>query len=132
VNDGRWKLVYRPAHPQRSELFDLANDPRETRDLFTRRPVELEPLMRELAARDPWRDRPFDPPPDDANPQFTRALAALGYADESDCDPSAPEWAWSCLTDGTQTTDRGPCPRCGAPRVLVVAGASPLPTPTAR
>ncbi|MBI5435457.1 MAG: sulfatase [Planctomycetes bacterium] len=132
VSDGRWKLLYRPAHPRRSELFDLASDPGETRDQLAQQPAVLATLLRELAARDPWRDRPFEPLPDDANPQFTSALAALGYAAESDRELGAPEWAWNCIADGTQTPDRGPCPRCGAPRVLVAAGESPLPTPTAR
>src|SRR5262245_36100705 len=59
VVDGGWKLLYRPARPAASELFDLSADPRELRNLFAQRPDQVLRLQRLLAARGGWVDRPF-------------------------------------------------------------------------
>lgn len=48
VRDGRWKLVMRAG--KASELYDLADDPRETHDLLARKPAVAQRLARTFAA----------------------------------------------------------------------------------
>lgn len=73
--DGRFKLIVAP----RPELYDLAADPREKRNLLDGTPAEREParrLKRELAAaRRAFRIHP----PEEADPELTNALKSLGY-----------------------------------------------------
>lgn len=130
VNDGAWKLLYRPAHPHRSELFQVARDPREEQNLFGQREAEGRRLLRDLAARDPWVDRPFEERAGDTDPDIAHALLALGYAEAGSANELVgPRWEWLCLAGCARGTERGPCPNCGAPRVLIVAGASLFPSP---
>ena len=54
VVDGRWKLIvpFPPNLPDgAAELYDLANDPHETRDLAAENPAEVSRLTKLLAAR---------------------------------------------------------------------------------
>ncbi len=45
VREGDWKLVWAPALPARVELFNLANDPGETRDLSVANPAKVAELQ---------------------------------------------------------------------------------------
>ncbi len=72
VRDGRWKLIEGAA----TELYDVAADPAEIRDLAARRPAEVAGLQRILDERFP--DAPHAP--GRALDAATRArLEALGY-----------------------------------------------------
>ena len=122
ISDGTWKLIYRPAHSARSELFLLSQDPGEERNLLHERPQQVERLLAQLAARAPWVDRPFDPAPHDPAPQVTRALLSLGYGSDQSRTVLEPDWDWVCPHDGARSAQAGPCPHCGAARVLLASG----------
>lgn len=86
VQDGTWKLVHgsgfkRPravAGPSGLELYDLASDPGETRNLATVRTDELRRLRRELLA---WtKARPGRHSGQKEDEETDKALRALGYA----------------------------------------------------
>lgn len=73
--DGRFKLIVAP----RPELYDLAADPKETRNLLADPRADREPARRLkqalAAARKSFRIHPAAP----ADPELTRALQSLGY-----------------------------------------------------
>ena len=70
VVDGRWHYIHGP----RPELYDLAADPGETRDLASRQPREVERLRAELARA------PRGPAvPAGVDSATAERLAALGY-----------------------------------------------------
>jgi arylsulfatase A-like enzyme len=50
VNQGRWRLIYRAVTPERSELFDKWEDPREQRDLTEEHPEVIEDLSDKASA----------------------------------------------------------------------------------
>lgn len=129
ISDGEWKLLYRPAHPQRSELFNLASDPGEVHDLSSSQPRELERLLRELAARKAWLYRQAERQEEDPNVQFTDALLALGYTAVNVERSEVPTWEWSCISCGALNSIPGICLPCAAPRVLIASGESPLVVP---
>jgi arylsulfatase A-like enzyme len=78
VNDGRWKLIahYAGADYTRFELFDLAADPHEQRDVFERHPEEAKRLLAYLESRGAVVPNPPRPTLDDATRE---RLRALGY-----------------------------------------------------
>lgn len=96
VCDGEWKLTYRPHMFEATELFNLVQDPGETRNLVAlHRDVYLR-LMADLAARDPWVLAPF---PDDgsAGDSLGQALEGLGYAGGEDGGGGSDlDWWWTC------------------------------------
>ncbi len=77
--DGRFKLIVAP----RPELYDLAADPGETRNLLDGPPGQREParrLKRELAAvRQAFQAHPAEA----ADPELANALRSLGYVSGS-------------------------------------------------
>jgi arylsulfatase A-like enzyme len=82
VIDGGWKLVWRPLHPEASELFQLDEDPHETRNRLRSDPDQVVRLQRLLARHGGWVTTPCHDA-DDGN--IDRALAGeilqkLGYA----------------------------------------------------
>jgi len=127
--DRDWKLIYRPSRPDRSELYDLANDPSEQRNLFAARPEEARRLERELARHGGWVSAPFAAPgpaaPASPGAADARgALAALGYAGGAEGSASgAPEWEWTCPDHpGVREPRAGACPSCASPLLLVGRG----------
>ncbi|MEJ2085290.1 MAG: sulfatase [Acidobacteriota bacterium] len=121
--DLRWKLIYRPTHPDRSELFDLDQDPDERVNLFGQRPEQELRLLQELARRRPWVLEPFAP--DEAADDLEAAqaaLTALGYLGGSDTAVTELDWEWFCPE---RRDERHESPRdveCATPLVPVLAG----------
>jgi arylsulfatase A-like enzyme len=131
--DAEWKLIYRPAHPQESELFHIASDPRERIDRFDAEPAQVERLLAALAQARPWVTRPFESGAADPEADAARgALAALGYAGgEPDALFATVEWDWICPRHAEELSRApAPCGRCQGPRVPVARarkGAHPWP-----
>jgi len=117
--DARWKLVYRPAHPEASELFDLARDPRELQNRAAEEPARARDLERELARAAPWVTAPFPPLDPQSAAATQRALSGLGYTG-GDARASGPAWRWTCPEHREWSSDeRASCPRCGSPPLLI-------------
>jgi len=120
LGDGRWKLIYRPSRPERSELFDLEADPGETRNVADARPQEVERLLADLARRRPWVDHPFPGGDGALSDEERGALVALGYAEEpADRGDAGPAWGWRCPEGGPIRDEPGICGEGGDPMVLV-------------
>jgi len=122
VVEGGWKLMWRPEHPEASELFDLEADPLETANRMEERPDQAVRLRRLLAEKAPWVTEPFPPSGDGADLSAAqRALAQLGYSGDGS-EKEGPRWAWTCPEHGDErSAEPRPCPRCGAPPLLVRA-----------
>src|SRR6185369_5064858 len=73
IQDERWKLIDGPA----PELYDLANDGAELRDLRSEQTGRASALARALAALTGGHEGPVTPVPIDR--ETARKLAALGY-----------------------------------------------------
>lgn len=82
VVDAGWKLVWRPLHPQASELFHLESDPREASNRYAHEPAQVLRLQQLLAAHGGWMTTPCNQPEDPSlDPaEAARILAQLGYA----------------------------------------------------
>lgn len=116
VVEQEWKLVYRPVRPRKSELFHLASDPGETRDVSEQHPEVVQRLLLELAREAPWVSEPFAPLAA-AGEDVQATLSELGY---TGTDPVEAEWEWSCPEHRSERwPERGPCPSCGLPPLLV-------------
>ena len=82
VRRGNWKLIWpiAPDHPilgTKPQLFDLAHDPGETRNLAEQEPARLAEL-RQLV--DPWVARgPVERHTENVSPEALEQLRALGY-----------------------------------------------------
>jgi hypothetical protein len=76
--DRTWKLIYRYSYPDESELYDLAEDPRELNNLFARHPEQVRRLKATLDKHNGYVTAAFTDAalPDEA---ALRALEALGY-----------------------------------------------------
>lgn len=68
VRSGQWKLIQFFEHPGTPELYDLAADPEETRDVAGREPERVKELLAELArwrhdvqAQMPTKNPAYDP-----------------------------------------------------------------------
>ena len=85
VRDGRYKLIEAP----RPELYDLRDDPGETRNLAGRLPQQVERLRRAL---EPFRGADA-PAPSAMDEETLRSLQALGY-----------------IASGASATPEGPLP----------------------
>lgn len=77
--DRQWKLIYRPRHPEQSELYQLEEDPRELRNLYSKSHAQVERLLAKLNEFDGFVDEPFGQG-DDAD--ALDRLRSLGYVDE--------------------------------------------------
>jgi arylsulfatase A-like enzyme len=111
--DARWKLVYRPSHPEASELYSIADDPHEASNLLRTRPEEVVRLERELARFQGWVTKPFPPIGSvQSRAGAQRTLNNLGYSGSGG--PMDLEWSWSCPAHpDVVVSDPGVCPRCG-------------------
>jgi arylsulfatase A-like enzyme len=118
--DRQWKLIYRPTKPEASELYEIARDPRELKNVFRDRPDEVLRLERELARHGGWVTEPFGKDASAPDPQDAQhALEALGYAGGG-TQEGAPRWAWTCPEHASVRQDaRGKCPTCGTPLIPV-------------
>jgi arylsulfatase A-like enzyme len=76
ATDGRWKIIYRPNKPEKSELYDLRADPHETENLYTRESHEAARLQTELMQFDGFVTNPLGPSTD---PDILERLRSLGY-----------------------------------------------------
>jgi len=120
--DRDWKLIWRPNHPELSELYHLAEDPGELEDLWAWDHPEALRLRRLLGAHAPWVSAPFALDEAGSSEQFEHALRSLGYTGD-DGEASGPEWEWVCPEDYGRRADRlGRCPDCGEPMILIAAG----------
>ena len=117
VSDGRWKLLWRPAAPEASELFDLADDPLEASDRFASEPKVVQRLLGDLAARRPWVLEPFAGAGGTTSDVTRDVLAELGYAGSGASHETNSTWSWFCPADAESTNAARTCPRCGAPAV---------------
>ncbi len=82
VVDQGWKLVWRPLHPEASELFHLDADPGELANLLASEPAQLARLQALLARHDGWVTAPCHTS-DEAGLDLAAAqqvLSELGYA----------------------------------------------------
>ena len=115
--DKEWKLIYRPLDPAKSELFHVAEDPKETVNRYAEEPEEARRLLELLAERAPWVTEPFAGLEHDENAQA--ALGDLGYVEGETSDAT---FAWTCPAHmELRFEERGPCPECGKPPIPVRA-----------
>lgn len=119
VIDWPHKLIYRPMHPERSEIYDLAADADEAKNLYTSDEALAIRLRRELAKASPWVPGPYEKV--DGQEQDAAAKAALeklGYTEGQTVDPS---WNWTCPEHMDETLE-GPtsrCSRCKSPPLMI-------------
>ncbi|MFH0944266.1 MAG: sulfatase, partial [Planctomycetota bacterium] len=119
-----WKLIYRPSFFDRSELYNLREDPRETRNLWAVETNVRRDLLQELARRDSWCTQRFpETGEDDPDREAAAgALESLGYVGGESADAASdPRWAWTCIDHQDVLMDkRGVCPRegCGLRLIL--------------
>lgn len=73
---GKWKLIYRPREPRKSELYDLSSDPRETTNLYLRESDQAERLKAKLARFNGFVTKPFGT---NLDPDVLERLESLGY-----------------------------------------------------
>ena len=80
VTDGRWKLIHREGDPQRTELYDLREDPGERTNLAAAHPEQVSRFL-ELLAVFAQRNSPVSATPGqvEISPEELEALRALGY-----------------------------------------------------
>jgi len=77
--DGTWKLVYRPTHPEQSELYHLAEDPRELENLYSDGHAEVARLREELDRFDGFVESSFG---EGVDAEVLERLRSLGYVEE--------------------------------------------------
>lgn len=96
--EGTWKLIYRPTSPEDSELYDLASDPLELKNLFGERRDVVQRLARQLVDHRGWVREPFPPDPESSPEQQAQArdtLKGLGYIGSDGDVLARPEhWVW--------------------------------------
>ena len=84
IHDGRWKLVHHLMHEEFT-LFDLDQDPLETRDVSEQNPAEVERLTRlllELVSAAARRANDFEQSAElDLSPALQQQIKDLGYGE---------------------------------------------------
>ena len=82
VCDGRFKLIYKPLHPETSELYDLEQDPDEARNLFASHTEVAAVLIADLERRAAFVLEPLGAAlPDEGT---SSALSDLGYLESNE------------------------------------------------
>ncbi len=76
--DDNWKLIYRPRHPDLSELYHIAEDPGELQNLYHKNHPEALRLRAYLDESGGYVDGPFGESMDE---ETKKRLEALGYVD---------------------------------------------------
>ncbi len=80
LTDGRWKYIHHSIRREESELYDLANDPRETRNRFTDHPDIAKRFQAELKRRAYLPEGLLGE--QRVGPRVVEQLRALGYLAE--------------------------------------------------
>jgi len=122
VVDWPHKLIYRPLHPEQSELYDLATDPDEAHNLYASEAALAVRLRRELARSSPWVPGPYESVTGAEQDEAAhRALAELGYAAGQTVDPT---WSWTCPEhmDALLEGPKSRCGRCQSPPLMIKRG----------
>jgi arylsulfatase A-like enzyme len=88
VTDGRWKLIRYPKIDH-TQLFDLASDPSEMKDLAAD-PAHRAQVQRLMMLMDQWRQRINDPAPLTAEKLMKKEIDLTGH--ERQPDQWQPEW----------------------------------------
>jgi arylsulfatase A-like enzyme len=73
-----WKLIYHKENPENSELYHLATDPDELRNLIDLHPQERDRLLAVLEAAGPLEIE-VNPDPGMEDPEMIEKLRSLGY-----------------------------------------------------
>ncbi|HUU82896.1 MAG TPA: sulfatase [Phycisphaerae bacterium] len=74
--DRQWKLIYRPRHPDKNELYNLRDDPGELHNLYGRESTQAERLLAALKEFDGFVDQPFG---EGTDAEALERLRAMGY-----------------------------------------------------
>jgi hypothetical protein len=120
--DGDWKLVWRPNHPDRSELFHISEDPGELTNEWSWDHPEAVRLKRELGSHAPWVTEPFEEVGGDVGGAFEAALESLGYVGGGE-KSEGPEWEWVCPEHhGARSETLTRCEECSSAMILIAAG----------
>lgn len=115
--DSRWKLIYRPTRPERSELYDLRADPEEQVNLRGQEDEHYRRLLIELAHRQGWVLQPFELEGGGSSEETLQLLAKLGYVDGGSGEGSGAAqrglaWEWVCPEDAGRSPRAGRCEAC--------------------
>lgn len=120
--DAEWKLIYRPAHPEATELYHIAVDPHETKNVLAQAPEAARRLERELAQYNGWVTAPLAPIADPGNLAGAKAvLGRIGYIGSEDAAAlPASEWAWTCPEHAGEVREkRFTCSQCKSAPILI-------------
>ncbi len=123
VSDGEWKLVYKPTMPNMSELFHVAIDPKETRNVIADNNDQVVRLLGNLADRNPWVTEPFPRTERTDAEAAAGASAKMGGLGYSATDKGTGNWWWTC-PDHTDVHEdrRDRCTEEGCGKVMVPMG----------
>lgn len=94
IADSEWKLIYRPATPGKSELFNIKSDPLELQNVAAKHPVVRDRMLQDLAVRNPWVLKPFAEDKVDAS--IGEIMGQLGYTEGDEEDLFDSTWEWAC------------------------------------
>jgi len=99
VVDQGWKLVWRPLHPEKSELFHLDEDPGELRNRIAEAPAEKLRLQKLLARHGSWVTTPCHTPEGSGldREAALQILEGLGYAGGGETVEA--RWGFACPED---------------------------------
>lgn len=123
--DSPYKLIYRPADPDESELYHLEADPDESENLYDSRPNQVRRLKQMLAEQNPWVTSRFEAPSTEGMTiEARQALEALGYlsSEDGEDEQDTIRWSWTCPDDPKHVArDRDARGDCATPLIPVRA-----------